>query len=106
MHVIFGILGLAATLALTVALEHTQVRFTGLLYGPALLLLLAAPPCIALTSHGVEQLAATAHAVWGAIRFSARSFPARPSRAQSKHSRHSWCNFWVVRVQMQIAVGG
>jgi chemotaxis protein MotA len=77
MHVVFGILGLAGTLLATVALEHTQVRFTGLLYGPALLLLLAAPPFVALTSHGLEQILATVQAVWRAIRFSPRR-----SRAQ------------------------
>jgi chemotaxis protein MotA len=77
MHVVFGILGLAATLAATIALGHTQVRFTGVFYGPALLLLLAAPPFIALTSHGVEQLLGTLQSVWQAVRFSVRR-----SRAQ------------------------
>ncbi|TMA25636.1 MAG: hypothetical protein E6J78_16925 [Deltaproteobacteria bacterium] len=77
MHVILGILALAATLLATIALEHTQTHFTGLLYGPALLLLLLAPPCVALTSHGVEQLVDTAKELWRAVRFSPRR-----SRAQ------------------------
>ena len=50
MHVIIGLLGLVAVLIATVAGEGSQT-FTGYLHRPALLLLLLAPPFVALTSY-------------------------------------------------------
>jgi chemotaxis protein MotA len=76
MHVIVGIAGLLGVLYATVALGQSDTTFTGLVYRPAMLLLVGGPVFIALTSHKLEELGACARLVWRAIRFS----PAR-SRA-------------------------
>ena len=51
MHVIFGILGFALVLGVTVALEKANAAFTGLFYGPACLILVAGPLFIAMFHH-------------------------------------------------------
>lgn len=75
MHVVIGILGLVAVLAATVTSEGSHT-FTGFLHRPALLLLVLAPPFVALTSYRPEELWETARAVLRAIRRS-------PSRARA-----------------------
>src|SRR5467141_1486391 len=75
MHVVIGLLGLVAVLAATVATEGSHA-FTGFLHRPALLLLVLAPPFVALTSYRPEELWETARAVLRAIRRS-------PSRARA-----------------------
>jgi chemotaxis protein MotA len=71
MHVAFGMLGFAAVLAATVLLEQKEVAFSGLVYRPALLLLVAGPLFISLISHKVEELLICGRTVWKAMRFSA-----------------------------------
>src|SRR5467141_3377912 len=75
MHVVIGLLGLVAVLAATVATEGSHA-FTGFLHRPALLLLVLAPPFVALISYRPEELWETARAVLRAIRRS-------PSRARA-----------------------
>ena len=67
MHVVIGVLGLAAVLAATVATEGSHT-FTGFLHRPALLLLVLAPPFVALTSYRPEELWETIRTVLRAIR--------------------------------------
>jgi chemotaxis protein MotA len=76
MHVVVGLLGLAAILAATVATEGSQA-FTGFLYRPALILLVLAPPFAALISYHPEQLWETVLAVVRAVRRA-------PSRARAE----------------------
>jgi chemotaxis protein MotA len=71
MHVAFGMLGFAAVLAATVVLEQKEAAFSGLVYRPALLLLVAGPLFISLISHKVEELLICGRTVWKAMRFSA-----------------------------------
>jgi chemotaxis protein MotA len=76
MHVVIGLLGLAAVLAATVATEGAHT-FNGFLHRPALLLLVLAPPFVALTSYRPEELWETLRAVLRAVRHS-------PSRARAE----------------------
>jgi chemotaxis protein MotA len=71
MHVAIGMLGFAAVLAATVLLEQKDAAFSGLVYRPALLLLVLGPLFISLISHKLEELAISARTVWKAMRFSA-----------------------------------
>jgi chemotaxis protein MotA len=75
MHVIIGLLGLAAVLVATVSNEGAHT-FTGYLHRPALLLLLLAPPLVALTSYRPEELWETVRSVLRAVRRS-------PARARA-----------------------
>jgi chemotaxis protein MotA len=70
MHIVLGILGLAAVLAATFSVEQTGT-FTGLFYGPALLLVGAGPLCIALASFRGEELLGALRALIASARFSA-----------------------------------
>ena len=69
MHVIFGLVGLAIVLATTVALEQANAAFTGLFYGPACLLLVAAPLFISLISHKLDEILGAVRMVGRATRF-------------------------------------
>jgi len=70
MHVIVGILGLAAVLTATFQLGH-QGTFTGVFYGPAMLLVGLGPWCMAVTSYRSEELLVCAGNLLRAIRFHA-----------------------------------
>jgi len=76
MHVFIGIVGVIAVLAVTVATESSHA-FTGFLHRPALLLLVLAPPFIALTSYRPEELLETT------VRSSARCATRRRGRGRS-----------------------
>jgi len=76
MHVVIGLLGLAAVLAATVVTEGAHT-FTGFVHRPALLLLLLAPPFIALTSYRPEEL-------WETVRDVLRAVRRSPSRARAE----------------------
>jgi chemotaxis protein MotA len=76
MHVFIGIAGVIAVLAVTVATEGSHA-FTGFLHRPALILLVLAPPFIALTSYRPEELLETIKEVFRALR-------STPSRARSE----------------------
>jgi chemotaxis protein MotA len=69
-NVILGLAGLAAVFMLTLAGGHPH-EFTGLFYKPALILLVAAPPCIALLSYKLEDFADCARRLFAAARHSA-----------------------------------
>ena len=75
MHVVIGLLGLAAVLAATVTTEGAH-SFTGYLHRPALLLLVLAPPFVALTSYRPEEL-------WETVRAVVRAVRRAPSRARA-----------------------
>jgi len=75
MHVVIGLLGLVAVLAATIATEGAHT-FTGYLHRPALLLLVLAPPFIALTSYRPEEL-------WETMRDVLRAVRRAPSRARA-----------------------
>jgi chemotaxis protein MotA len=76
MHVVIGLLGLAAVLAATVSMDGAHT-FGGFLHRPALLLLLLSPPFVALTSYRPEELWETVRAVFRAVRRS-------PSRVRAE----------------------
>src|SRR5207302_8118157 len=76
MHVIVGLMGLAAVLAATVAGEQTH-QFTGLFHKPALLLVGVAPLCIGLISYGFEEVRDCARELWQAV-------CTTPARARSR----------------------
>jgi len=75
MHVIIGLLGLAAVLVATVSNEGAHT-FTGYVHRPALLLLLLAPPLVALTSYRPEEL-------WETVRSVLRAMRRSPARARA-----------------------
>jgi chemotaxis protein MotA len=76
MHVVFGIALLAAVLTATVQLGHTGT-FSGIFYGPAMLLVGLGPWCMAITSYRYEELATCAKSLWHAGRFNAARSRAR-----------------------------
>jgi len=76
MHVVVGLLGLAAVLAATVVTEGSHT-FTGFLHRPALLLLVLAPPFVALTSYRPEE-------IWDTVRAVVRALRRAPSRARAE----------------------
>src|SRR5436309_14666115 len=76
MHVFIGIVGVIAVLAVTVATESSHA-FTGFLHRPALLLLVLAPPFIALTSYRPEELLETVKEIF-------RALHSTPSRARAE----------------------
>ena len=76
MHVFIGIAGVIAVLAITVATEGAHA-FTGFLHRPALILLVFAPPFVALTSYRPEELLETVREVLRALR-------STPSRARAE----------------------
>ena len=76
MHVFIGIAGVIAVLAVTVATEGSHA-FTGFLHRPALLLLVLAPPFIALTSYRPEELLETVKEIF-------RALHSTPSRARAE----------------------
>lgn len=76
MHVAVGIAALFVILAVTVALGHTGT-FSGVFYGPAMLLVGLGPLCMTITSYRFEEIASCLATLRRAIGFS----PAR-SRAR------------------------
>jgi chemotaxis protein MotA len=70
MNIILGIAGLVAVFMVTLAGGHPH-EFTGLLYTPALILLAAAPPCIALLSYKLTDFADCGRRLFTAARHSA-----------------------------------
>jgi chemotaxis protein MotA len=69
MNILVGLAGTIAIFALTLTAD-SQHAFTGILYRPALQLLVFAPPSIALLSYKFEDLFACLRAVARAARFS------------------------------------
>lgn len=69
MHVLIGLVGLAAILAYIITGGHGA--FTGVIHPPSLLLLGAAPLCMALVSYRVNELRQAAIDLWAALRFDA-----------------------------------
>jgi chemotaxis protein MotA len=70
MHVVVGIVALFFVLAGTVVLGQSGT-FTGVLYGPALLLVGVGPFCMAVTSYRLEELLGTLSALRRALGFNA-----------------------------------
>lgn len=70
MHVVVGIVSLFFVLAGAVLLGHTGT-FSGVLYGPALLLVGVGPLCVAVTSYRWEELSACFSALRRALGFHA-----------------------------------
>jgi chemotaxis protein MotA len=75
MHIIVGLLGLAASLFVT--RSHMPTAFTGFFHPAALILLLGAPPSILLVGHDVRT-------IWEAIRVLGEALRYRPRAAQSQ----------------------
>jgi chemotaxis protein MotA len=71
MHVLIGIIGLAAVLAYTALAGHSSQAFAGLLYWPAVVLLVLGPWFMAITSYSFEELAGCARATLRAFKFRA-----------------------------------
>ena len=70
MHVVVGIVSLFFVLAGAVMLGHTGT-FSGVLYGPALLLVGVGPLCVAVTSYRLEELSGCFSALRRALGFNA-----------------------------------
>jgi chemotaxis protein MotA len=70
MHVVVGIVSLFFVLAGAVLMGHSGA-FTGVLYGPALLLVGVGPLCIGVTSYRLDELWATVTTLRRAVGFNA-----------------------------------
>jgi chemotaxis protein MotA len=75
MNIIAGIIGLAASLYVT--RQHMSTAFTGFFHPAALVLLLGAPPSIALISHDLRS-------IWDALRVLAQALGYRARQAQTR----------------------
>ena len=75
MNIILGFIGLAASLYAT--RQHMATAFTGFYHPAALVLLLGAPPSIALVAHDLRSLGEAVRVLYEALAFRARRAQAR-----------------------------